>query len=265
MAIIQVDLTSECLQRMVPIRVILPVEKLAGEDPAERGGFPTLYLLHGVTGNCTDWLMRTNILRYAEAKGLAVVMPSGENGFYVDHLKSHSHYGQFIGRELVDMTRHMFPLSRQRKDTFIAGLSMGGYGAIRNGMKYHDTFSYAAGLSTANVVENIEKRTNDSAHFLSRRDYAESIFGDLDKVRDSDRDPRWLAEQLKKQGAEPPRVYLACGTSDGLLAGNRKLRDDLRRAGVDVTYEEGPGDHEWDFWDRYIRRVLDWLPLEQET
>lgn len=260
MALIQANIISGSLERMVPIQVILPVEKYL--DGAEKRLFPTLYLLHGVTGNCTDWLTRTNILRWAEAKGLAVVMPSGENSFYVDRPERRSCYGQFVGQELVRLTRAMFPLSCRREDTFIAGLSMGGYGAVRNGLKYHDTFSRIAGLSSANVVDGIEKRTNNASSFLGRRDFAESIFGDLTKVRDSDSDPRWLAEQLRLTGAPFPKIYLACGTEDGLLESNWRLRDALRAAGADVTYEEGPGDHEWDFWDRYIRRVLDWLPLD---
>lgn len=258
MALIQVNFSSSSLKRIVPIQVILPVEKLEG---AEEGAFPTLYLLHGVTGNYTDWVSRTNIQRWAEAEGLAVVMPSGDNGFYVDRPESCNFYGEFIGRELVEITRKMFPLSRRREDTFIAGLSMGGYGAVRNGLKYHGTFGCIAGLSTANIAEGIETRTNDGDYYLNRRDFAESIFGDLSKVRDSDKNPRWLVERLAAAGAALPRVYLACGTEDPLLEDSRTLRDCLRAAGADVTYEEGPGGHEWEFWERHIRRVISWLPL----
>lgn len=259
MALIQATFSSSTLKRMVPIQVILPIEM------RETGPFPTLYLLHGVTGNCTDWVTRTNILRYAESKALAVVMPSGDNSFYIDRPESQNCYGAFIGQELVEITRKMFPLSPRREDTFIAGLSMGGYGAIRNGLKYHETFSCAAGLSTANVAEGIENRTNDTPNYLARRDFAESLFGDLTKVSSSDKNPRWLIDHLAASGAAIPKIFLACGTEDPLLEGNHTLRDFLQKAGADVTYEEGPGSHEWDFWDRYIRRVLDWLPLGQDA
>ena len=262
MALIQVNFTSSSLMRVVPIQVILPVEKLFGQEAEkECGAFPTMYLLHGIFGNYTDWVSRTNVLRWAEEKGLAVVMPSGDNGFYIDHPESHNNYGEFIGRELVEVTRKMFPLSHRREDTFIAGLSMGGYGAVRNGLKYHDVFGCIAGLSTATVVDGIEQRTNDAPFFFGRRDYAESVFGDLSKVKDSDKNPRWLVEKLAEAGEALPRIYLACGTDDGLLEGNRNMRDYLRAAGADVTYEEGPGGHEWDFWNRHIQRVIDWLPL----
>ena len=185
--------------------------------------------------------------------------------FFVDQKEGHNYYGKFIGQELVEITRKMFPLSHKREDTFIAGLSMGGYGAIRNGLKYHNTFGYIAGLSSAIVVDGIEKRTNDTPNFIERRDFAESVFGDLSKLEMSDRNPEWLVKKLSSAHTKLPKVYLACGTEDVLLEGNRKIRDYMKAAGFDVTYEEGPGAHEWDFWNRYIKRVIDWLPLDEDA
>ena len=267
MALIKVNFISSSLMRTVPINVILPVDKLSfpGMPKKESKPFKTLYLLHGIFGNYTDWVSGTNIQRWAEEKDLAVVMPSGDNMFYVDQKESHNYYGEFIGQELVEITRKMFPLSHRREDTFIAGLSMGGYGAIRNGLKYHDTFGYIAGLSSATVVDGIGQRSNDTPNFIERRDFAESIFGDLSKVEMSDLNPEWLVKKLSGGHAELPKVYLACGTEDFLLEGNRKMRDYMKAAGVDVTYEEGPGAHEWDFWNRYIKKVIDWLPLDEDT
>lgn len=264
MALIQANFMSGSLMRTVPVNIILPVDKLAfsGAVQKEVTAYKTLYLLHGIFGNYTDWVSGTNIQRWAEEKDLAVVMPSGDNMFYIDHRESLNYYGEFIGRELVELTRRTFPLSRRREDTFIAGLSMGGYGAIRNGLKYHDTFGCIAGLSSAMIVDGLEMRTNDTPVTINRRDFAESIFGDLTKVKDSDMNPKWLVEKLKKQQAEFPKMYLACGTEDSLLEANREMRDYLKDAGVDVTYEEGAGGHEWDFWNRYIKKVIDWLPLE---
>ena len=137
MALIQVNFMSKSLMRMVPIQVILPVDKFFGEEgtEAEEKPFKTLYLLHGIFGNYTDWVSGTRIQRWADEKNLAVVMPSGDNAFYVDQPASANMYGEFIGKELVEITRKMFPLSRKREDTFIGGLSMGGYGAIHNGLK----------------------------------------------------------------------------------------------------------------------------------
>ena len=188
-------------------------------------------------------------------------MPSGENMFYIDQPASHNLYGRFIGEELVAVTRAMFPLSDRREDTFIAGLSMGGYGALRNGLKYCETFGCVAGLSSAMVIDSVEEAVQGGGLFFTTRPYLESVFGDLGAVRDSDKDPARLAADLVYCDRPRPRVYMACGTEDGLLAGNRVLQDRLRGVGLDVTYEEGPGNHDWDFWNRYIGHVLDWLPL----
>lgn len=263
MAFLQMNLMSESLMRTVNVNVILPADKLTfpGMPQTDARPYKTLYLLHGVFGSQIDWINGTNIQRWAEEKDLAVVMPAGENGFYVDREAAHALYGQFVGEELVSLTRKMFPLSTKREDTFIAGLSMGGYGALRNGLKYHKTFGYVAGLSSANIVEGIENRTDDVPIFLESRSFAESFFGDLSKVKYSDKNIKWLAEKLASERVDLPNVYIACGTEDSLLERSRDLRDALKGHGFDVTYREAPGAHEWDFWNSQIKQVLDWLPL----
>ena len=155
MALLEVNFFSKALMRPVTMNVILPADKVFFEEETEEDEkpFKTLYLLHGVMGNYTDWVTGTCIKRWAEEKNLAVVMPSGANMFYMDHPEVNENYSEFIGKELVKITRRMFPLSHKKEDTFIAGLSMGGYGAIRNGLKYHDTFGYIAGLSSAMILE----------------------------------------------------------------------------------------------------------------
>lgn len=267
MALMQVDFMSKSLMRTVTVNVILPVDKLPfpGMPVKEEKAFKTLYLLHGVFGNYTDWLTGTNIKRWAMDKDLAVVMPSGENMFYVDQPGVNNLYGEFVGQELVEITRKMFPLSHKREDTFIAGLSMGGYGAIRNGLKYHETFGYIAGLSSALVTEGMEERTYGAVPFIEGRAYAEGVFGDLNKVKGSDKDPKWLAANLIEKKAKAPHIYMACGVDDSLLEKNRDFKNYLEGLGIQVDYEEGPGAHEWDFWNRYIQKVVDWLPLGEQT
>lgn len=264
MAFIQMNLLSKSLMRMVPVNVILPVDKMVfpGMPVREDKPYKTLYLLHGVFGNYTDWVNGSRIQRYAEEHDLVVVMPSGDNAFYLDQPAGQNYYGEFIGRELVDLTRKMFPLSHKREDTFIGGLSMGGYGAIRNGFKYHDTFGAVVALSAALIVEGLQNRTNDTPFFLEGRNYAEACFGDLDKVLNSDKNPKFLVEQMKKEGIELPSVYMACGEEDNLLGVNQDFAQFLKEQGVDVLFEVGPGNHEWDFWDTYIKKGIDWLPLE---
>lgn len=265
MALVQVNFISKTLMRTVPINVILPVDKLMfpGMPIREDKPYKTLYLLHGVFGNYTDWVSGTNIQRWAEENDLAVVMPSGDNMFYVDNPKGGNNYGEFIGNELVEITRKMFPLSHKREDTYIAGLSMGGYGALRNGLKYHDTFGCIAGLSSALIIEDIENRTNDAPFFFESRSYAEGCFGDLTKIKDSDMNPKWLAKKLVEEKVDIPKIYMACGESDFLIKENEDFKNYLEGLGIEITFEVGPGAHEWDFWNRYINKVINWLPLEK--
>lgn len=264
MALLQMNLLAQSLMRTVPVNVILPVDKmtLPGMPRREDKPYKTLYLLHGVFGDHTDWLCGSRIQRYAEEHDLAVVMPAGENAFYVDQPDHHNYYGQFIGEELVELTRRMFPLSRAREDTFIGGLSMGGYGAMRNGLKYGDTFGRIISLSGALVLDGMPRRTDDVPFFLESRSYAQACFGDLDALLTSDKNPKELIRRRQAAGQAIPKIYMACGDQDGLLEANRQMVDFLRRSGVDVTFEVGPGGHEWDFWDAYIRRAIDWLPTE---
>lgn len=267
MALLQMNLLSGCLMRTVPVNVILPADKLSwpGHPPRPDMPYKTLYLLHGVIGNYTDWVTGTRIQRFAEEHDLAVVMPSGDNAFYVDQPAGNNFYGEFVGRELVELTRKIFPLSHKREDTFIGGLSMGGYGALRNGLKYSDTFGYIVNLSGALLTETLDQRTNDSSFFLERRSYAEACFGDLSKVTESDMDPKYLVKQLEKAGKSLPHIYMACGDKDSLLGVNQDMADFLRQHQADVTFEVGPGAHEWDFWDTYIYKAIQWLPTEKNT
>lgn len=267
MALIQANFMSRSLMRTVPIQVILPIDKFSfsGNLPHEKKPFKTLYLLHGIFGNYTDWTANTRIQRLAEEKNLAVVMPSGDNSFYVDHPQSGSMYGRFVGEELVEITRDMFPLSHKREDTFIGGLSMGGYGAVRNGLKYYLTFSHIITLSgTLHILENPDepqKRIIPSEAFY---------FEDIREAAKSDKNPRVLIQQLMHhiQTGDPvhfPKIFQTCGTEDPLLAVNRTYRSVFLENGIDLTYCEDTGSHDWNFWDTWIKKALDWLPLEDSV
>ena len=158
MALIQCDLFSHSLMRTVTVQVLLPTDKMA-PGAAPKGPFKTLYLLHGSFGNRTDWVCGTRLQFWAADRDLAVVMPSGENSFYVDNEKASALYGTFIGKELVDFTRRSFPLSDRREDTFIGGLSMGGFGSIVNGLQNPETFGAVCALSSALILDSMMENT----------------------------------------------------------------------------------------------------------
>lgn len=253
MALIQVNFMSNTLKRTVPLQVILPVDKLLKQEK-ETKPFKTLYLLHGLFGNCTDWVANTRIQKWAEDRNLAVVMPSGDNSFYIDYdFIPNNDYGKYIGEELVEITRKMFPLSHKREDTFIAGLSMGGFGAIRNGLKYSETFGYVAGLSSAVHIFEFP-----GTGLIGE----DQVFGDIEKNKNTDKNPRYIIEHFTDK--PKPKIFMACGTEDSLITANRIYKDLLTKHHFDVTYIEAKGVHDWVFWDTYIQNVLEWLPLDQK-
>ena len=256
MALIQINYLSRALFRVVPLNVILPVDKIdymTGNYLMKDGQkFKTLYLLHGLLGNYTDWVSGTRIQRWAEEKNLAVVMPSGDNSFYFKSRTPWNDYETFIGKELVEVTRKMFPLSDKREDTFIAGLSMGGYGALRNGIVFSDTFSHVVGLSAAvHLFDDLSEEKNIG------------LFDNLEAASKTNLNPEVAVAEMLEQKREIPKFYISCGRKDDLMKANEDFRDFLKGKGFDVTWDEDPNAaHDWDFWDAQIKKVLDWLPLD---
>ena len=267
MAVLQATVSSPALMRTINIMVILPADKMQmdGTYMEEITGFKTLYLLHGVFGSEKDWIYRTKLLRYAEERNIAVVMPAGENAFYTDQPDVHALYSQMISRDLVEVTRRMFPLSRRREDTYIGGLSMGGYGALYNGLSHPETFSRIIALSTADITERAEELTDDSDTFLDSRDYFKRVFGgSLDGIRSTRYNIQTLAAKTARDTKEPPEIYLACGLQDSLLEITRSIRSGLVQSGYAVHYYETEGNHNWDFWDEHIQKALCWLEPDKE-
>ena len=170
-------------------------------------------------------------------------------------------FSEFIGRELPEKMRALFPLSEKREDTFIGGLSMGGYGAITNGLKYSETFGRIAGLSSGLILDRLESAEPELTERVFGPDFKKTIFGD--PIIGSDKDYHALAKRLADSEKPLPEIYLCCGTEDDLLEANRAYARELKDLGYPVSYDEGPGGHDWEFWNTYIKKVVDWLPLEK--
>jgi S-formylglutathione hydrolase FrmB len=233
------------------MNVVLPQH----DDLADRTPFPCLFLLHGLSDDHTIWSRRTSIERYAVTRGIAVVMPAGGRGFYVDNAEG-PQWGAFIAEEVPAVARAFFPLSDRREDTFIAGLSMGGYGAFRIALANPDRFA-AAGSFSGGLDMSVRPMEVDPAWIreLTR------VFGDLDALPGSANDVFELARRLSPDDRRRVRLFQCCGTEDFLYDGNVRFRDHARSLGLDLTYEEGPGTHEWGYWDAAVRRFLEWLPI----
>jgi len=259
MAFMQVNFFSDVLGMSMSMGAIIPqtaksqigLESAAGSKP-----YKTLYLLHGMSDDHTIWQRRTSIERYASELGIAVIMPSTGLGWYTD-MAHGLKWMTYISQELPAICRDFFPLSAKREDNYVAGLSMGGYGAMKLGLACGDSFSYAASLSGAvNMAEMVGSDASDerSATFWS------DIFGPFDQFVGGDNDLLALADKRKAAG-NMPKLYQWCGTEDFLYQQNIAFRDHALKLGYDLTYKESPGDHQWKYWDERIQDVLDWLPI----
>lgn len=216
-----------------------------------------LYLLHGHSDDCTAWQRWTAIERYVEGLNLAVIMPDAHLSFYTDMVHG-GRYWTFISEELPALVQRIFPLSSERADTFVAGLSMGGYGAFKLALAHPERFAAAASLSGSLEIRYVvaeDSPDRDEMWLAGMR----NIFGaGLSEVADSDNDLRTLAHQAA-QSATKPRLYQCCGTEDFLYYNNLSFRDFLQVLPFDLTYEEGPGEHTWAYWDAMIQRALAWM------
>lgn len=254
MVLFRGDVKSKCLQRRTSISVILPADNvhfLTDTEEIVPKPYRTLYFLHGLYGSDDIVLANTSIQKFAEDRGIAIVIPCGYNSFYVDNEKAHAYYGEYVGRELLDITRNIFPLSERREDTFIAGFSMGGYGAIRNGLKYHENFSKIGMISAALITDDIAGYTDDE-NVLRSRDFYESIFGGLDEIRGSDMDPKYLIENCP----DIPDIYMACGEDDFLYDKNLDFHDYLCSKNVKADFIKAEGEHTWEFCDKYLKEFI---------
>lgn len=251
MALLHVNFFSNVLGMCMDMDVILPQRtsgQIGMESKGGTGYCPTLYLLHGMSDNHTIWQRRTSIERYVADKGLAVIMPTVHLGWYTD-MQHGLPYWTFISKELPAICRELFPqLSPRREDTFVAGLSMGGYGALKCGLGAPETFSACAALSAA----------TDAVEIAANRDHPvfRNVFGSPERTKGSLDDLFALAERLEQPR---PRVYMWCGTEDFLYQQNERMSAHLKSLGYDLTYETSPGDHQWKYWDEKIQTVLTWL------
>ena len=212
--------------------------------------------MHGHSDDHTAWQRFTSIERYVEGLNLAVVMPAVHLSFYND-MAHGGKYWQFISEEVPALVRELFSLSSAQKDNFVAGLSMGGYGAFKMALTHPERFAAAASLSGAldiHAVVNPRSDRNNKEWLAEMR----TVFGDLNKVPGSRHDLIALAKKAAK-GIVKPRLYQCCGTEDMLHADNIRFRDAVRKLPLDLTYEEGSGEHNWAYWDRMIQNVLAWM------
>lgn len=247
MARFECKFISYVLVRSVEITVIVPSVTIpeslgmGGEKPSHQVGerYPVMYLLHGMGNSHTDWCSYSNIEMYAEEHNMAVVMISGENKFYRSE-KGGDDFFRFVSEELPEFVTNMFPISKEPEHTYIAGLSMGGYGSLIHGLNHPERFAAIGAFSAAVGVETPEQK--------------EAFAG-------GPYDPYHLAKTAAAEGKSIPPLYVACGTEDMLYQNNVAYRDFLKEQKLDVTWVEVSGyTHEWRFWDMQVEAFLKWIP-----
>ena len=206
----------------------------------KEGKYPVLYLLHGYGNNHAQWTGYTNVELFAEERNIAIVNISAENKSYVKN--GGDDFYSFIEDELPDFVCGMFPISRRPEDTYIAGLSMGGYGTLVHALGNPEKYAAFGAFSAAVNINPAQ------------------LSGGEVKELDPSINPVALADKLIAEGTPFPAAYIAIGGQDFLLEANHEFRDKLLAAGIPVTYDEIPQyGHEWRFWNIEVEKFLDWI------
>ncbi len=247
-----VQFHSKLVNATLPYNVILPPDYR--QSRATR--YPVLYLLHGVTGHYSDWVTHSNVADYAAQYRLIVVMPEGNNGWYTDSTTAPADkYETYILKELIpDVQRH-YRTIEARYGRAVAGLSMGGYGALKFGLKFPDMFVFAGSMSGALGAPAWTE--NDLKDPGAIRDSVLGVFGGAGSQSRKAND---IFEIVR--GLAPPRVaslpyfYLDCGTEDGLISFSQQFVALLRDKKIAHEYRELPGNHNWAYWDQQVPEVL---------
>lgn len=254
MPIFSGTLFSENIDKKIKFKAIIPAPGSTKEANVEtKGLLKTLYLLHGWNGNYEDWSYYSNIVMLAEQNNLAVIMPDGENSFYSNH-HTGAHYEKFYAEELISQTRFLFPLSNKREDTFIGGLSMGGYGALKLGFKYEELFGKIFAFSSRILTQNEKHHELDDSNLINT--HIKTLFNiDAYKQLSSSDD----IYEIIKSAENKPELLLACGEDDYLINENEELHRWLIKQGINHEYITGDGEHTWEYWSKHINTGIDWL------
>lgn len=257
MAFLELHYHSDALKTAVTVNVLLPekAKTLIGMDGKQEETMKTVYLLHGLSDDHTIWMRRTSIERYAIERGIAVVMPNVGRSWYADTAYG-AKYFTFVTEELPRICRRYFNgMSERPEDNYVAGLSMGGYGAIKAALLCPETFGGCASLSGALDVSDARR--------LKIWEEWKGIFGsdlqDPSELIGTQHDVFALAEQYDREAQPLPKMYMWCGTEDALIKINRQFRDRLTQLQIPHVFKESEGNHSWKWWDLHIQDALDFL------
>jgi S-formylglutathione hydrolase FrmB len=259
MATFHIDFFAQTLRRKVSITAVIPMDAPPEIMPNVPEIFKAVYLLHGFSGSQTDWLYGAPLQELAVQHGMAFIMPPGENSFYLNDEIRGAMYEDFVCKELPAFCRRIFPLSPEAKDTIIGGLSMGGFGAIHSGLAHPEVFGSIIALSPALITDEISKMKEGQGNVIAPYSYYQHTFGLPAKLLGGHNDPKALVKVLTEKKGAIPRIYMACGTEDFLINEFRDFHQFLENLNIKHECAEGPGIHDWRFWNEYLPKGLSWL------
>ena len=257
MAYISARLHSELLQHGTEVDLYFPNDYPKEVVPEIRG---VITLLHGYGGTSKDWLQLSAACRYAADNGLIIVAPECSNGFYCDMAYGDAWY-TYLTQELPGLLQKIFRIPQEKEKNFIAGLSMGGYGAMMIGMNHPERYAGIASFSGAVDVAQMLKAGSDVP---GRNSAFVPIFGDETILKDNQNLYK-LSEKVSELSAtDQPKLLFTCGSDDTepyfILPQNRSLHEYMKKLPLkNYRYMEWPGNHEWKFWDRSLVYAIDWF------
>ena len=247
-----VQFKSELIGKILPYDILLPHDYFKSNKR-----YPVLYLLHGLFGHHDDWITRTNLAEYAADYDLIIVTPEGNDSWYIDSATVASDkYESYILRELIPDVDARFRTIKDRRARGVAGLSMGGYGALKYGLKHPDYFAFAGSMSGALDPAN---RTDEHPGFAwdILRPSITAAFGPPNSPARQSNDLHQIARNVTAANiASLPYLYFDCGLEDGFLQTNRELAEILIAKKIPHQYRQLPGGHNWGYWDKQVREVL---------
>lgn len=256
MAIFRGTIRSKSLMMDTMVNVIVPYEHfyIAPKTPHNK----TVILLHGLKQNADAWNRMSRIEQYAHAAGFNVVIPEVQRSFYTD-MPHGLKYFEYVAEELPEMIRTVFNIPVDGEHLYAAGLSMGGFGAMKCALTYPDRFAGAMSFSGAlRCMENVSKYPE----IFPPSEFQAILGMNLECAPENN---LMLLAEKAAQAKRKPKLYIACGTEDFLISENREVHNHVKKLGFDVIYEEWPGIHDWVFWDRACGRSLAFMSgLEPE-
>lgn len=273
MALCKVDYYSDAMQQKMDICVIIPENKW-GYSLADRPvdyRYPTLWLLCGGGFDHTDWLRYTAVELFAAKQGVAVVLPGISYAAYMDTAEGDYRYWTQISQELPEYLRKLFPLSERREDNFVAGFSMGGYGAFKFAMQHPEMFAACGNFSGPfGIIPRTPIPPNEKlGQPCLRDDFCEKPFGTLWAAfgsaashRNTPSDNYYMLDKRVKEGTQLPKFYMAIGDQDPGAQDGYAAMDYMTSLGIEFTQVRDEGMHDWVYCNRHIEAFLNWIPLE---